>query len=86
LLSIGAYPLRVWGEAQADPYIGELEACCQLLAGNPVLGCPCDYVRLGLRRMEHGQHVVFYRQEPGGILVTGLLHQSMLPESHAIDD
>jgi toxin ParE1/3/4 len=86
LLSIGAYTLRVWGEAQTDRYLGELEACCQLLAENPGLGRPCDYVRTGLRRMEHGKHVVFYHPEPGGILVSRLLHQGMLPGSHAIDD
>ena len=86
LLNIGAYTIRVWGEAQADRFLGELEACCQLLADNPGLGRRCDYVRHGLCRMEHGKHVVFYRQEPGGILVARLLHESMLPESHAIDD
>jgi hypothetical protein len=35
--------------------------------------------------MEHGSHVVFYRQEPGGILVSRILHRRMLPERQAID-
>jgi plasmid stabilization system protein ParE len=39
-----------------------------------------------LRRHEHGKHVVFYRQERGGILVSRILHQRMLPEKHAIND
>jgi plasmid stabilization system protein ParE len=39
-----------------------------------------------LRRQEHGKHVVFYRQERGGILVCRILHQRMLPKKHAIDD
>jgi hypothetical protein len=30
--------------------------------------------------------VVFYRQERGGILVSRILHERMLPERHAIDD
>ncbi len=63
LLSIGDYTLRTWGKAQADRYIGELEVCCQMLADNPALGRLCDDVRPGLRRLEHGRHVVFYRQE-----------------------
>jgi plasmid stabilization system protein ParE len=36
--------------------------------------------------MEQGKHVVFYRRERGGILVSRILHQHMLPERHAIDD
>jgi antitoxin ParD1/3/4 len=50
-----------------------------------MLGRPCDDIRPGLRRMEHGKHVVFYRlQKPGGILVVRILHQRMLPEKQAI--
>ena len=86
LLGIGDYTLRTWGRAQAARYIGELEVCCQMLADNPALGRPCDDVRPGLRRLEHGKHVVFYRQERGGVLVSRILHQRMLPERHAIDD
>jgi toxin ParE1/3/4 len=86
LLSIGLYTFRTWGEAQTDRYIGQLENCCQRLADNPASGRRCDDVRPGLRRMEHGRHVVFYREEPGGILITRILHQRMLPERHAIDD
>ena len=85
-MSIGDYTLRKWGKAQAARYLGELEACCQTLADNPALGRPCDEVRLGLRRHEHGKHVLFYRQERAGILVSRILHQRMLPHRHAIDD
>jgi toxin ParE1/3/4 len=86
LLSIGDYTLHTWGKAQAARYIGELEVCCQTLADNPALGRPSAEVRPGLRRLERGKHVVFYRKVRGGILVSRILHQSMLPERHAIDD
>lgn len=82
LLNIGDYTIQTWGEAQAIRYIDDLESCCQMLADNPALGRECDEIRSGLRRMEHGRHVVFYRQETGGILVSRVLHQSMLPELH----
>jgi toxin ParE1/3/4 len=59
LLSIGEYTLREWGKAQASHYIGELEVCCQTLADNPALGQLYDEVRPGLRRHEHGKHVIF---------------------------
>lgn len=86
LLRIGAYTLRTWGEDQAIRYLDDLEACCQALAENPSLGRACDDVRPGLRRMERGRHIVFYRVDAGGILVSRILHRRMLPERHAIDD
>jgi toxin ParE1/3/4 len=86
LLSIGDYTLHKWGKAQAARYIGELEVCCQTLADNPALGRHCDEVRPGLRRHEHGKHVVFYRQGRGGVLISRILHQRMLPDRHTIDD
>jgi plasmid stabilization system protein ParE len=36
--------------------------------------------------MERGRHVIFCREDAGGILVWRILHQRMLPERHAIDD
>ena len=57
-----------------------------MLADNPGLGRACDYVRPGLRRMECARHVVFYRESGGGILVSRILHQRMLRESHEIGD
>jgi toxin ParE1/3/4 len=86
LLGIGGYTLRTWGEQQTIRYIDGLEACCQMLAGNPMLGRACDYIRPGLRRKEYGRHVVFYREDATGILVSRILHQSMLPERPAFDD
>jgi toxin ParE1/3/4 len=86
LKEIAAYTLRQWGEAQIMRYLDGLEACCQTLAANPAMGRACDDVRAGLRRMEHGRHVVFYRQEAGGILVLRILHRRMLPEKHAMEE
>jgi toxin ParE1/3/4 len=86
LLSIGTHTLRPWGEAQAALYLNGLEACCQMLADNPALGRICDHIRPGLRRMEHGKHVLFYREEAAHILVSRILHQRMLPERQVFDD
>jgi toxin ParE1/3/4 len=84
-MDIGAYTLETWGEDQTIRYIDGLESCCQQLAENPQLGRPCDHIRPGLRRMEHARHVVFYRIESGGILVSRILHQRMLPEIRTLD-
>ena len=86
LLNIGDYTLRAWGEVQAARYLGDLEVCCQRLADNPALGRLCEDVRPGLRRLERGKHVVFYRQERDGTVISRILHQRMLPGRHVIDD
>ncbi len=85
LLSIGEYTLRKWSATQASRYLGELEDCCQMLARNPALGRLCEHIRPGLRRFEHGRHVLFYRQEPRGILISRILGRRMLPERHVMD-
>ncbi len=86
LLSIGAYTLQTWGAAQAERYLDSLERCAKLLAGNPLLGRRCEWIRPGLRRFEKERHVFFYRQEEDGILVSRILHQSMLPEQQPFED
>ncbi len=55
-----------------------------MLAENPAIRRQCDNIRPGLRRMERGRHVVFYREAAGGILVSRILHQRMLPNRQAI--
>jgi len=86
LLDIATRTLHTWGQDQAIGYVDDLEACCRKLANNPELGRACDHVRPGLRRMEHGRHVLFYRIEAKGILVSRILHQRMLPERQSIDE
>jgi len=86
LLDIGDHTLRTWSAAQASRYLGELEICCQSLADNPSLGRLCEYIRPSLHRFEHGMHVVFYRRDGRGILISRILHQSMLPEKHSLTD
>lgn len=86
MLNIASYTLRTWGEEQTIRYLDDLETCCQTLADNPALGRSCDEIRPGLHRMERGRHVVFYREDAAGILVSRILHQRMLPERQDIDD
>jgi len=86
LLGIGAYTLQTWGIAQAERYIVELERSARLLAGNPLLGRPCDWIRPGLFRFEKGRHVLFYRCLDNGILISRILHQSMLPDQQPFED
>jgi toxin ParE1/3/4 len=57
----------------------------RILARNPGIGRACDSVNPGLRRFEHERHVVFYRIVTGGIRVSRVLHQRMLPAKSRFD-
>jgi toxin ParE1/3/4 len=85
LLNIGAYTLETWGAAQAERYLDSLEKCAKLLACNPSLGRSCEWIRPGLFRFEKDRHVIFYRKHEEGILVSRILHQSMLPEDQPFE-
>ena len=86
LLDIGLYTIRTWGRTQCNRYLRQLEQQCHRLAADPKRGRPCDDVRPGLRRSRVGRHVVFYREEAGGILVSRILHERMLPEQQEMED
>jgi toxin ParE1/3/4 len=86
LLDIGLYTNRTWGRKQCNRYLRQLEERCRQLVDDPRHGRPCDEIRSGLRRIRVGKHVVFYREEPGGILVSRILHERMLPEKQAMED
>ena len=75
-----------WNKAQADRYVAALDDCCQRLADNPLIGRACDEFLPGLRRMEQGSHVVFYRQRDYGVRIIRILHKRMLPARHITED
>lgn len=80
LKSIIRYTVKTWGVAQTRHYIQGLRDCFQILADNPTLGRRCDSLHIGLRRFEHGKHVVFYLSVPAEVLIVRVLHQQMLPK------
>jgi toxin ParE1/3/4 len=83
LRNIARYTTEKWGEDQAVRYISGLRDCFALLAGKPQIGRTCDSLNAGLRRHEHGKHVIFYLPQPDGILVVRVLHHRMVPaKSH----
>jgi len=79
LADIFDYTVDTWGERQAEIYLEELAKCFERLADLPGLGRPCDLIYPGIRRFEQGKHVIFYRQERKGIVISRILHQRMLP-------
>jgi toxin ParE1/3/4 len=80
LVGIGEYTLRTWGEPQATRYLKKIEDCMERLAESPMLGRPCNEIVPGLRRIEEGRHVIFYRPMGDRVVVSRILHRSMLAQ------
>jgi toxin ParE1/3/4 len=50
-----------------------------MLADSPGLGRACDPISPGIRPFELGKHVIFYKPDRNGVIVSRILHQRMLP-------
>jgi toxin ParE1/3/4 len=75
LKEVYRYTRRMWGRAQAVRYIRGLEQRFKALADNPLAGIAREELQpAGLRSFVHGSHVVFYQQQPYGVLIVRVLH------------
>lgn len=63
---------------QAARYRDSLEDCFALLAANPRMGRPAHRIAPGVRRHEHGSHVIFYRRDADGVLILAVVHARSL--------
>ena len=79
LKSLVRYTVKTWEKDQTRRYSQGLRDCFEQLAKNPLLGRGCDSIHPGLRRFEHGKHVVFYLSQPDALLIVRVLHQQMMP-------
>jgi toxin ParE1/3/4 len=79
------YTLQRWGVDQASQYLDGLEQQAQSLAGNPKIGKSCDDLGTGLQFFPYQSHVLYYLEEPHGITIVRVLHESMNPSLHLKD-
>lgn len=77
--SIYEYTLLNFGILQADTYTDNLESALRLLSSSPLMGYKCPDIADGLRRHDHQQHAIFYRQREPDIFIVRILHQQMQP-------
>ena len=68
------------GPNQARRYLEGFRHCFSLLADNPRMGRLSDTIRAGLRRHEHGSHVVIYKEFPDHILIVAVVHGRSIEE------
>jgi toxin ParE1/3/4 len=75
LLKMFVYGLETFGLVQAEAYRQDIVQCLALLADNPRMGRRADEFAPGARRHEHAQHIIFYDEQPNGILIIGIIHE-----------
>lgn len=71
------YTAAHWGLEQAIHYLGEISDACLQLAQSPRQGRDASHIRAGYRHHPTRRHVLWFREESGGIAVIRILHQRM---------
>lgn len=74
LLDIFCFGYQQFGGQQAEAYAAALEQTFLLLANNPEIGRRAETIAPGLRRHEHGSHVILYEETAAGVLVLAIVH------------
>ena len=83
---IGQYTQKTWGREQRNRYLTMLDHSFQELAETPQKGRSCDEIKPGYRKYQAGRHLIFYRQEEGGIAIIRILHERMDIEQLSTDE
>ncbi len=74
LLEIYVFGIERFGLAQAERYHQDMELCFGLLAENPRMGREAPQIALGVRRHEHGSHVILYEETDSAVLILAIVH------------
>lgn len=78
LENIWIYSFQKWGEKQADKYFDEIDyALHKVLLTNPKIGIACDHIRVGYRKYQINEHLVFYKLTSDKIRIIRFLHKNM---------
>ena len=86
LVGIWVFSFLGWGEAQADRYVDELGDGLRTCGATPDRGKDRGDVRPGYRSLLVRRHVIFYTVTHDQVLVQRVLHGSMDPTLHLLDD
>lgn len=76
VLDIYLYGMERFGPNQADRYLDALEHCFDTISVYPRIGRLASALGAGVRRHEHGSHVILYREERDGVLILAVVHGS----------
>lgn len=75
------YTARRWDMDQADQYTDTIRYACHALASGIRKGRKVE-VRSGYMKYVVGSHLIYFKEEPGQIIVVRVLHGRMDAELH----
>jgi len=84
LIEISVYTEEHWGEVQAERYVADLQALCQLLIKVPHLGKPFRCSTANARKLVTGSHAIFYVASESEILISRVSHTSRSLPNHLL--
>lgn len=76
LFDVFLFGYERFGSKQAEAYAAELEYVFHLLADTPRMGREAETIAPGVRRHEHGSHIILYEEARGGVLILAIVHAS----------
>ncbi|RDJ21663.1 type II toxin-antitoxin system RelE/ParE family toxin [Bosea caraganae] len=76
LLDIYLFGIERFGRLQAARYLADMHHVFTLLGENPRMGREADRIAPGVRRHEHGAHVIFYEEAGSGALILAIVHKA----------
>jgi len=82
LIEIHGYTADVWGEAQADRYLAEIDQVIRRIAEGTAVTRPAESVRPGYRKTVVRRHIIYFRATPERIEIVRVLHERMDPGRH----
>lgn len=86
LIAIRRHTVNEWGSRQSQKYLAELRSTLRLLAGTPRLGKGMPEIGQGVLSFPHVSHLVFYVMHERQVVVFGVLHKRMVPNSHLVGE
>jgi len=75
---IAEWSLKRFGAQQTEAYLLGIEQACVEIARHPLRARLHSGRRRGVRRVEHGSHIIFYSIEQDDVLIARILHKRRL--------
>ncbi len=75
LYEIFLYGYEQFGVNRAEAYAERLHHIFQLLAENPRMGRAAPSIAAGVRRHEHGEHIVLYEESSVGVTILRVVYK-----------
>jgi len=86
LNGIKKYSTEKFGQRQTNLYLEKLRDRMRTLADHPKQGKPRDKIKRGYYSYFEGSHTIFYKILSDHIAIIDILHQSMEPTRHLLED